>query len=149
MKISESDFSNHIIKTVENKIGNIFFFDHIAVIELNEGVHFDKSNSSMITDELILFYGKNIPFGVIANRVNSYSIDTLRLSEYTENMSNFISYGVVGHDNASKMNAEIENGFCKIDNIYFDTINNAINSVYKKVKASDFFSLSNLMTISQ
>jgi len=42
MKITDSNLSNQILEMVENKVGNIYFFDVVAVIELNEGIHFDR-----------------------------------------------------------------------------------------------------------
>ena len=41
MKIDESDFSSHIVKSIQKELGSIFFFNHIAVIEFNEGAHID------------------------------------------------------------------------------------------------------------
>lgn len=141
MKITESDFSNQIIKYAENKLGTIFFFNHIAVVELNEGVHFDTNNCSLIIDELITYFGNSKPYGVVANRINSYSVNLLKTSYYREKAKNLKAYGVVGHNLASKMNAEIENGFCASQNVDYDNIYEAVNSVYEKIKSSRFFSL--------
>ncbi len=140
MKILESDFSNQIVEFVQNKLGNIFFFNHIAVVELNEGVHFNLKNSPMIIDELKAYFG-NKPFGVVANRVNSYSVDLLDTPKYRQEVKNLQSYAVVGHDLASKMNATMENDFCVSEKVDYDTIYDAINHVFNKVKNSKFFSL--------
>ncbi|WP_211344244.1 hypothetical protein [Flavivirga rizhaonensis] len=43
-------------------------------------------------------------------------------------------YAVVGHNSASKMNAEIENRFCDANKINYNTIHEAMNSIYSKVK---------------
>jgi hypothetical protein len=141
MKIIESDFSNQIVKFVQNKLGDIFFFNHIAVVELNEGIHFDINNAYLILEELKSYFGETKPFGVIANRVNSYSVDLLNTPKYRDEVKNLKSYGVVGHDAASKMNATIENGFCDAEKVDYDTIYDAINHVYNKVKKSKLFSL--------
>ena len=141
MRVIESDFSNQIIEFVQNKLGNIFFFNHIAVVELNEGIHFSMKNASLILDELKSYFGETRPFGVIANRVNSYSVDLLDAPKYREKIKNLQSYGVVGHDAASKMNATIENDFCVSEKVDYDTIYDAINHVYNKVKSSELFSL--------
>ncbi len=140
MKILESDFSNQIVEFVQNKLGNIFFFNHIAVVELNEGVHFNLKNSPMIIDELKAYFG-NKPFGVVANRVNSYSVDLLDTPKYRQEVKNLQSYAVVGHDLASKMNATMENDFCVSEKVDHDSIYDAINHVYNKVKNSNLFSL--------
>lgn len=141
MKIIESDFSNQIVKFVQNKLGNIFFFNHIAVVELNEGIHFNINNAPLILEELKSYFGDTKPFGVIANRVNSYSVDLLDTPKYRDEIKNLKSYGVVGHDAASKMNATIENDFCMSEKVDYDTIYDAINHVYNKVKNSKLFSL--------
>lgn len=140
MKITESDFSNQIIKFVENKLGNIFFFKHIAVVELNEGVHFDFNNASLIIDELKSYFGLNKPYGVVANRVNSYSVNLIETPIYKKMAGNLYAYGVVGHDLPGKMNAEMENDFCISDKVDYENINEAITNVYKKVKSSRLFS---------
>lgn len=141
MKISESKFSNQILKFVENQVGNIFFFNHIAVVELNEGIHFDINNSSLIIDELVTYFGESQPFGVIANRINSYSVNLLDTPLYKEKAKNLYAYGVVGHDLAGKMNAEMENDFCVSEKVDYDNIYEAINTVYNKIKSSGLFSL--------
>jgi len=141
MKIVESDFSNQILKFVENQVGNIFFFNHIAVVELNEGVHFDINNAPIIIDELKSYFGKSQPFGVIANRVNSYSVNLIDTPLYKEMARNLYAYGVVGHDLAGKMNSEMENDFCVSEKVDYDNIYEAVNKVYNKVRNSGAFSL--------
>ena len=140
MKIKESVFSNQIIKFVENKLGTIFFFNHIAVVELKEGVHFDINNSSLIIDELKSYFGSR-PYGVIANRINSYSVNLIDTPLFREHAKNLCAYAVVGHNLAGKMNAKFENRFCLSEKIDYDTIPEAVNKVYSKLKNSSFFSL--------
>ncbi|NMH85890.1 hypothetical protein [Flavivirga algicola] len=141
MKIAESDFASHIVKSVHNKLGNIFFFNHIAVIEFSEGVHIDINNSSEIFEELTNFFGNSRPFGVVANRINSYSVKLLDAELFREKVKNLCYYAVVGHNTASKMNAEIENRFCKSQKISYDSIHEAMNIIYGKVKKDILHSL--------
>ncbi len=141
MKIAESDFASHIVKSVHNKLGNIFFFNHIAVIEFNEGVHIDINNSSEIFEELTNFFGNSRPFGVVANRINSYSVKLLDAELFRKKVKNLCYYAVVGHNTASKMNAEIENRFCKSQKISYDSIHEAMNTIYGKVKKDILLSL--------
>lgn len=141
MKIIESDFSNQILKFVQNPLGNIFFFNHIAVVELSEGIHFNIENAPIIIKELESYFGESQPYGVIANRVNSYSVDLINTPLYKQKAKNLYAYGVVGHDLAGKMNAEMENDFCLSEKVNYDTIYDAINNVYNKVKNSGLFSL--------
>lgn len=141
MKIAESDFSNHIVKSVQKELGNIFFFKHIAVVEFNEGVHIDINNSSEFFDELINFYGNYRPFGVIANRINSYSVNLLDADLFKKKIKSLCYYAVVGHSNASKMNAEIEDSFSYSHKINYDCIHEAMTHIYGKVKKDILLSL--------
>ncbi|MFD2534228.1 hypothetical protein [Gelatiniphilus marinus] len=141
MKIMESDFSKHIIKSVQKDLGNIYFFNRIAVVEFNEGVHVDINNSEEIFDELHTFFGTSEPFGVIANRTNSYSVKVLDAELFRKKARNLCGYGVVSYNLAGKMNAETENMFCLSDDICFNSIPDALNSVYHKVKNCSSFSL--------
>lgn len=134
MKIIESDFSQHIVKSDKLPLGDIHFFNHIAVIEFNEGVHIDINNISEILKKLISYFGISRPFGIIANRVNSYSINLLDINSFKEKMNNLCAYGVVSHNSASAMNAEIESKFCSRENIHFKNINSGVNFVYRRVK---------------
>ena len=141
MKIIETDLANHILKSAEKELANIYFFTHIAVIEFNEGIHLDINNSIEIFNELKSYFGIARPFGVIANRINSYSVKLLDTPLFREQVKNLRAYAVVGHNAAGKMNAEIENSFCISDNINYDNIYEAIDNVYSKVKNDILFSL--------
>ena len=140
MKITESYFSEQILKFVHNKIGSIFFLNQIAVVELNEGVHFDTKNAPLIIDELVSYFG-DTRYGVISNRVNSYSVDLIHTSAYRERAKNLSAYGVVGHDLAGKMNAEIENDFCASNKVDYNNIYEAIIQVYNKVRIGGLFAV--------
>ncbi|MFL1012682.1 hypothetical protein [Flavisericum labens] len=138
MKIIESNFANQILKTVKNNLGNIFFFEHIAVVELDEGVHFDMNNSALIIDELLRYFGSSKPYGVIANRINSYSINLMDTPIFRRQAKNLRAYGVIGHDLAGKMNAEVENSFCISEKVDYDTVPEAIIKVSEKIKNTPF-----------
>ncbi|MEP3837757.1 MAG: hypothetical protein ABJM36_08920 [Algibacter sp.] len=139
MKILESDISNQIIKFVENEVGSIFFLKHIAVVEINEGVHFDINNAPKIIDELNFYFKDSKAYGVVANRINSYSVNLVHALSIKKMAKNLFAYGVVGHDLAGKMNASIENGFCTSEKIDYDNLLEAVNSVSRKIKKSAAF----------
>ncbi|MEP1486879.1 MAG: hypothetical protein ABJL44_08880 [Algibacter sp.] len=134
MSIKESNFSNQIIKHTPKKLGDIFFFNHIAVVEFNEGVHVDINNSEEIFDEIKLYFGNARPFGVISNRINSYSVKLLDSHLFRAKVKNLRAYAVVGYNSASKMNAKIENAYCISDKVNYDSIYEAVDVVYRKVK---------------
>lgn len=141
MKINKSNLSNHVLKTVNNHLGDIYFFNHIAVIEFNEGVHIDINTSENLFIELSKYFGNSRPFGVVANRVNSYSVKLMDVDLFRKKSKNLCAYGVVGYNQAGKMNAEIENSFCKASKINFDNLYEALDTVYNKVKKQILVSL--------
>lgn len=136
MKIIESNVSNQIIKSVQKKIGSIFFFNDIAVVEFNEGVHIDINNSGEIFNEINSYFGPDRHFGVIANRINSYSVNLLDAELFRAKVKNLSAYAIVSYNSAGQMNAEIESRFCLSENIIYNSIHEALNSVYNKVKNS-------------
>lgn len=141
MKTIESDFSNQIIKSVKNKLGNIFFLSDIALIEFDEGVHVDINNSTDLFKQINDYFGLSKPFGVITNRINSYSVNLLDAELFRQKVKNLCAYAVVSHDLAGKMNAEMENSFCISENINFDSLYTAYYKVHSKVKSQSLFSL--------
>mgnify|MGYP000132620002 CR=1 FL=1 len=134
MKIKDTNVSNSIMKFVKKSLGEIYFFNHIAVIEFSEGAHIDIDASEEFFDELSSYFGTSRPFGVITNRVNSYSVKLLDIDLFKEKSKNLCSYAVVGHTIASKMNAEIENSFCLSEKTNYDSIYEALDTVYNKVR---------------
>lgn len=138
MKITESNVSNQIVKSVQKKLGCIFFFNDIAVVEFNEGVHIDINNSSEIFNEINSYFGPDKPFGVIANRINSYSVNLLDAELFRAKVKNLSAYAIVSYNLAGRMNAEIESKFCLSENIIYSSIHEALSTVYNKVKNSTF-----------
>jgi hypothetical protein len=141
MKIIESQLSKHIVKSDKIRLGEIHFFNHLAIIEFNEGVHVNLNNVDQIHKKLSSFYGESRPFGVIANRVNSYSIDLLDVSYIKKIMNNLCAYSIISHNSASAMNADIENKFCSSEKIHFKNIHEGVLFVYSKVKSKTLLSL--------
>ena len=60
---------------------------------------------------------------------------------FREKSKNLCAYAVVGHNTASKMNAEIENSFCISDKINYESLYEAIDVVYNTVKTKIIVSL--------
>ncbi|WP_422104800.1 hypothetical protein [Winogradskyella sp.] len=141
MSITDSNVAKHILKEVKTEVGVLYFFNHIAVVEFNESTHVDMISARDTIHNLVSYFGQSRPFGLIANRVNSYSISLLDAKEIKPALPNMIAYGVVSHDHASKMDAEIENNFCESQQIHFKDIYECLNSVYGRVKESLMLSL--------
>lgn len=134
MKVLETAYSKSILKTSNLNSGCISFFNDFAIIEFAEGSHIDKEYASEIFNELTTFYGKSKPFGLISNRVNSYSIKLLDFAKIKQKIGNLHAYGVVGYNAASKMNAELENSFCVTNNIHYKNLDEAITTIQLRLK---------------
>ena len=139
MTIIESDFKDQILAFVQNKLANIFFFNHIAVVEIKEGVHLNIKNAEVVIDEIKTYFGTSKPYGIVANRINSYSVDLLDAPKYKSKFKNLKAYGVVGHNEAAKMNARMESSFCVCGKVDYDSVYDAVNQVYHRVKSSRRF----------
>lgn len=134
MEVLKTVYSNYIQKTTNLESGILYFFEDLAIIEFAEGAHIDKEFASEIFDALTIYYGGGKPFGLISNRVNSYSIKLLDFASIKQNISNLLAYGVVGYNAASKMNAELENSFCVSNNIHYHTLEDAITTVKTRLE---------------
>lgn len=141
MKIINSDVASHIIKQTKSEIGSTHFFNHIAVMEFNEGVHIDLISFGKTMKEIITYFGPTKPFGLVTNRVNSYSLDILDIDKVPPLLPNMVAYGIVSYNEAGRMNAVIESNFCKSNNICFENLYEGLDTVYNRVKRSMFVSL--------
>lgn len=141
MKVVNSDVSSQILKQTQSEAGTLHFFNHVAVVEFNDGIHIDLNSARKTIHDLINYFGQSRPFGLIANRVNSYSISLLDISEVKSVLPNLAAYGVVSHNKAGEMNAKIENSFCSSENICFNDLYACLDSVYQKVKNTILVSL--------
>ncbi|OUS00831.1 hypothetical protein A9Q86_08745 [Flavobacteriales bacterium 33_180_T64] len=134
MTILETNVASQIVKQEQCQAGTLHFFNHIAVVEFNEGIHADLNSGKKMIQNIIDYFGKSKPFGIVANRINSYSIALLETAEVRSILPNLIAYGIVSHNEAGRMNAEIESQFCASENISFDNLQEGLDTVYKRVK---------------
>ena len=141
MSIADPNIAKHILKEVKTEAGMLYFFNHVAVVEFNESIHVDLISARDTIHKLVNYFGQSRPFGLIANRVNSYSISLLDVQDIKPALPNMVAYGVVSHDHASKMGAELENGFCESQQIHFKDLYECLNSVYGRVKERLILSL--------
>nr|WP_321235614.1 hypothetical protein [uncultured Psychroserpens sp.] len=133
MTIVNSNVASQIVKQEQSEAGTLHFFNHIAVVEFNEGIHANLTSGRQMIHDLIEYFGNVKPFGIVANRVNSYSIALLETAEIRSIFPNLTAYGIVSHNEAGRMNAEIESQFCASENISFDNLYEGLDTVYKRV----------------
>lgn len=134
MTITKSNVASHIVKQTKSDVGSTHFFNHIAVMEFNEGVHIDLISFGKTINDITTYFGNNKPFGLIANRVNSYSVDLLDINKVYPLLPNMAAYGIITHNEAGRMNAIIESNFCKSKDICFENLYEGLDTVYQKVK---------------
>ncbi len=134
MTILETNIASQIVKQETSEAGTLHFFNHIAVVEFNEGMHIDLNSARKTIHDLIAYFGNSKPFGLISNRVNSYSIALLETSEVKSIFPNLVAYGIVSHNEAGRMNAEIESNYCADKNISYTNLYEALDTVYGRVK---------------
>lgn len=134
MTITNSKVASQIVKQEQSEAGTLHFFNHIAVVEFNEGIHADLNVGKTMINELIKYFGNSRPFGIVANRVNSYSIALLETPEIRSIFPNLVAYGIVSHNQAGRMNADIESQYCSsTSNISFGNLYEGLDTVYQRV----------------
>lgn len=133
MTITNSNLASQVLKQEVSQAGTLHFFNHMAVLEINEGVHVDLNSCKKTIGDLLSYFGNARPFGLVANRVNSYSIDLMETEEVRSIFPNLVSYGIVSHNEAGRMNAEIESQYCTSRNISFDNLYEGMDVVFKRV----------------
>lgn len=134
MTITKSNVAPHILKHSQSEVCSLHFFNHIAVLEFNEGVHMDLISFRKSMNDITSYFGTTRPFGLVCNRVNSYSIDLLDIEKISQLMPNMVAYGIVTYNEAGRMNAIIESNFCKSKDICFGNLYEGLNTVYQRVK---------------
>jgi len=73
MSITETALYQHVKSHETIRLGNLFFFEHYLVAEFNEGVEINYKNFDEVR-ELIKDHFGDENFGLISNRIHSYSI---------------------------------------------------------------------------
>lgn len=73
MSITETSLYQNVKSHKTIKLGNLFFFEHYLVAEFNEGVEINYENFDEVRNLIKDHFG-NESFGLISNRIHSYSI---------------------------------------------------------------------------
>ncbi|MDG4715439.1 MULTISPECIES: hypothetical protein [Winogradskyella] len=134
MGIEHTPLASKIIGKTSTEFGVTHFFRDIAVIEFNEGTHIDLKAVSPTINSIKNYYGTSKPFGIIANRINSYSISLLDLKNARQKLPNLAAYGIVSYTDATRMNAEIESSFCQWNDICFDNLYESLNTIQQRIE---------------
>ena len=119
------DSKNKKYKLYTTKIGDLCFFDNYVITFFNEGVDIDFDNFIEV-GHLIKEHFKERPFGYIANRKYSYSINLNDADLFNEAFPNLKAYAIVVYNSLTERVFEIENHFFKFNRKAFKTIEDAI-----------------------
>lgn len=132
MTVFESKLRKHVKDTLTLDIGTLHFLDKIAIIEFKLGVHLTMDNTKHLFETIDSYFNSQ-HFGLISNRINSYSIQPLDMKRTKDAYENFKFYASVSTDKASKMNGEIENSFCPNLKISFDNLYEAVETIHQRL----------------
>jgi hypothetical protein len=132
MTVLDSKLKDHVKDSLVLDIGTLHFLENIAIVEFKHGLHLNFENTADLF-YTINDYFNHTSFGLIANRIHSYSIHPLDMQRAKQRYTHLKSYAVVATDRASKMSAEIENTFCQNEHISFDNLYEAVETVYQRL----------------
>ena len=130
MLVINSEIFRKVEKTYHLPVGDLYFFENIAVMQINEGEHASLKSSQYFLKKIYDFYEtKNKPYGYISNRVNKYSVEVLDYQKHTDLLPNLSIYGIVAYSQFDSMNIDIEKQFCKMPVSSFNDLDKAYKYV--------------------
>ena len=122
------DIYNKDYKVYHLKLGRIFLYQNYIVTEFDEGVDINFENFKELA-QIIKQNFKDQPFGFIANRVNSYSINLNDAELFNKTFTNGIAYAIVAYSKRTERIIEIESHFFKFNKQVFNDFKTALNWV--------------------
>jgi hypothetical protein len=111
-------------------LGSLYLFDNYIIVEFKEGVDINFENFSDVT-EIIKKKFNDRPFGFIANRLNSYSIDLSDASKFNAYFPNLKAYAIVAYTVMTRRVFEVENHFFTFNREAFKNLEQAAEWVEK------------------
>ena len=112
------------------KLGSVYFFDDFIVTHFDEGVDINYDNFQEVGLAIKTHYREK-PFGYIANRENSYSINLSDATIFNEAFPNLKAYALVAYNTFTERIFEIENHFLLSKREVFKNLENAVEWVEK------------------
>jgi len=113
MILTNSNLNNKSYTQVEVGLGTLYLFDNYMVTNFNEGVDINHNNFYEV-GMIIKAHFKDQPFGYIANRLHSYSINLNDVHVFNTAFPNLKAYAVVAYNVLTERVFEIENHFFKL-----------------------------------
>jgi len=131
MKIKDTPLIDKAIEIHKTSIGEVYFFEKIIGIELNEDIHLDFQSGMEVFKLIIDFYGTEKKIGVISNRVNRFSKSPIDFKKIQSLMSNVIIYCPVTYNLYEAQNTKLESQFFNLDTENFTDVTIAFDWVSK------------------
>ncbi|OYX23270.1 MAG: hypothetical protein B7Z06_10465, partial [Flavobacteriales bacterium 32-35-8] len=104
-------------------LGDLFFFENYLIAEFNEGVEINYKNFDAVR-ELIKEHFGNDSFGLISNRINSYSIVITDAPLFNQ-CESLKAYATVTYSLFAERVFNVENYFFKFNKQNFNSLSDA------------------------
>lgn len=127
MKLEDSDFLKLEHEEVILPFGKFYFFEKFIVSEIHEGVHFDWKSVKIISDIILIHYGKQKKLVYLSNRVNSYSIEPQSWLKFDKKYSLVSTTGIIVYDRKGGISVVLERLFSKEKIKRFRSLKDAID----------------------
>ncbi|REE07906.1 hypothetical protein [Winogradskyella pacifica] len=113
-------------KVYKLKLGTVYIYSNFLVSEFDEGADITFKNFDELAF-IIKTHFEDRPFGFIANRKNSYSINLNDAKIFNETFKNLKAYAIIVYSNLTERIIEIESHFFKFNRKVFKDFENAID----------------------
>ena len=114
--------------------GDLYFYDNFVISQIGEGVILGKPE---LIEAMVLmkdYFGTEKPYGLISDRVNSYSINLPELIPIARQFGKLTVNAVVVYSNIGYGNFEIEKRLLKFKGQIFFDLNQAIDWTKKEIQ---------------
>ncbi|WP_157805275.1 hypothetical protein [Confluentibacter citreus] len=123
MSITETPLYQNVKSHEKTSLGNLFFFENYIVAEFFEGVEINYNNFETVR-ELIKEHFGNDSFGLISNRINSYSIVITDAPLFNQ-CESLKAYATVTYSLFAERVFNVENYFFKFNKQNFNSLTDA------------------------
>ena len=124
------NFNRKELTLLKVNLGSLYLFDDYVVVELKERVDINFDIFSEVT-EIIKKQFIDKPFGFIANRLKSYSINIMDTPKFNAYFSNLVAYTIVAYTEMTQRIFELENHLFTFNREAFKNLEHAVQWVEK------------------
>lgn len=125
-RVEESDLEQKVLKKLSFPYGNVYFFKHFVVSEINQDVLFTWELAKPVIDAAVSFYNnKGSDIVYISNRVNQYAVKPVDWLKFVSYSFQLKGYAVVSISSIARRNGKLESLFIPSKFKTFDNLNEA------------------------